>query len=500
MTSTKLTPAVIYLRLSDFRDENDDTFEARKAELEEFAASLSLRVIWVAIENDANGDGKARGASAYKTPIKVMTPSGLVEFRTDRPIWQAVIRDYLLTGQARVLLVSDDSRLTRNERDGLDLIDAARVSGASVVAPDDAWEARWILTDGGTDQEREALRDRINDARRYSADIAAKVRRGRRRWAGRSYQGGRRPFGYQVQQGTQQHQRNLVIDQAEATELRQAAFDLLHGVSLAAVLRGLTGRGVLTVTGAPWSTRTVRDMLLKAAVVGRQVRAGELVEAPWEAILDQPTQDRLRDLLTDPARRTANGGNLPRWLLSCFAECGVCHTPLKVGGAGRGRSAAYVGSVCGHVRRNAAQVDALITDLVLARLEMDDTADLLRPAPALLVDAEALRAERALLRRQRGALLAVFEGDQQALATIRGKDARLSQIEAALTSSSTPDPLEEFRGQPARTVWEGLGIARRRAVVQLLLAQVVVNRAGRGSRVVDPAAISIRWAEEVLAA
>ena len=80
------------------------------------------------------------------------------------------------------------------------------------------------------------------------------------------------------------------IDEAEATELRQAAFDLLHGVSLAAVQRGLIARGVATVTGAPWSTRTIRDMLLKAAVVGQQVRAGELVEAPWEGILSQATQ------------------------------------------------------------------------------------------------------------------------------------------------------------------------------------------------------------------
>ena len=112
MTSN-LTPAVIYLRQSDFRDETDDTFDARKAELEEFAASLGLRVVWVAIENDLNGDGRPRGASAYKTPIKVTTPNGLVEFRTDRPRWQEVIRDYLLTGQARVLIVSDDSRLAR---------------------------------------------------------------------------------------------------------------------------------------------------------------------------------------------------------------------------------------------------------------------------------------------------------------------------------------------------------------------------------------------------
>jgi site-specific DNA recombinase len=500
MTSTKLTPAVIYLRQSDFRDENDDTFAVRKAELEEFAASLGLRVVWVAIENDLNGDGKPRGASAYKTPVKVHTQAGLVEFRTNRPVWQQVIRDYLLTGQAKVLIVSDDSRLTRNERDGLDLIDAARVSGASVVAPDDNWEPKWILRDGGNDQEREALRDRINDARRYSASIAAKVKMGRRRWAGRSYQGGRRPFGYQVQEGTAQHSRNLVIDEAEATELRQAAYDLLHGVSLAAVERGLLARGVLTVTGAPWSTRTIRDMLLKAAVVGQQVRAGELVEAPWEAIISLATQAQLRDLLTDPDRRTNKGGNLPKWLVSCFAECGVCHTQLKVGGAGRGRSPAYVGSRCGHVRRAAQPVDDLIADLIIARLEEPDAADLLRPAPALVVDGEALRAERATLRRQRAALLAIFEGDKQAQAEIDRKAARLSQIETQLTTSSQPDPLEEFRGQPARTVWEGLSIARRRAVVQLLLAQVVINRAGRQGRVFDPETIRVRWVEEALAA
>jgi DNA invertase Pin-like site-specific DNA recombinase len=500
MTSSTLTPAVIYLRLSDFRDQTDDTFEARKAELEEFAASLGLRVVWVAIENDLNGDGKPKGASAFKTPVKITTPNGLVEFRTDRPRWQEVIRDYLLTGRAKVLVVSDDSRLARNERDGLDLIDAARVSKASVVAPDETWEPRWILRDGGSDAEQEALRDRIADARRYSASVRAKVKMGRRRWAGKSYQGGRRPFGYQVQEHTAQHQRNLVIDEDEALELRQAAFDLLHGVSLAAVERGLIARGVATVTGGPWSTRTIRDMLLTAAVVGQQVRAGERVDAPWEAIISQPDQDRLRDLLTDPSRRTHNGGNEPRWLVSCFAQCGICQGQLKVGGAGRGRSPAYVGSTCGHVRRQAKAVDDLISDLIIARLEEPDAADLLKPPPALLVDGEALRAERATLRRQRQALLAVFEGDSQAQAEIDRKAARLSQIETQLTTSSQPDPLEEFRGQPARTVWEGLSMARRRAVVQLLLAQVVILRAERKGSAFDPETIRVRWVEEALAA
>ena len=146
-----------------------------------------------------------------------------------------------------------------------------------------------------------------------------------------------------VQEGTAQHQRNLVQDPEEAQEVRQAAFDLLHGVSLAAVLRGLIGRGVVTVTGGPWSTRTIRDMLLSAAVVGQQVRAGELVEAPWEGILDQPTQDQLRDLLTDPARRTNKGGQPAQVAGVLFRGVRGLPHPPKVGGAGRGRSPAYVG-------------------------------------------------------------------------------------------------------------------------------------------------------------
>ena len=80
------------------------------------------------------------------------------------------------------------------------------------------------------------------------------------------------------------------------------------------------------------------------------------------------------------------------------------------------------------------------------------------------------------------------------------KAARLSQIETQLTTSSQPDPLEEFRGQPARTVWEGLSIARRRTVVQLLLASITIDRAGRRGSAFDPETIRVRWVEEALAA
>ena len=164
-------------------------------------------------------------------------------------------------------------------------------------------------------------------------------------------------------------------------EVKQAAYDLLHKVKLAAVLRGLNDRGVATVTGGPWSTRTIRDMLLRLLWSASRSAPGSWWRPPGRASSARPTQDQLRDLLTDPSRRTSKGGNLPKWLVSCFAECGVCHTQLKVGGAGRGRSPAYVGSVCGHVRRQAQAVDDLISDLIIARLGEPDVADL--PGPPL---------------------------------------------------------------------------------------------------------------------
>ena len=183
LTSIRTRQGIIYLRLSDFRDEDGVTFEMRERELRELAELVGVDVIAVVRENDVDADGRIKGASAYKTRRRVLAADGLATYRTDRAEFAAVLRR-IQRGRDMVLIVGDDSRLSRNERDGADLIDAVRDGHASVLAADDDGEPRWILRDGGSHAEVSALRDRINDARKYSADIAAKVRKGRRRWAG----------------------------------------------------------------------------------------------------------------------------------------------------------------------------------------------------------------------------------------------------------------------------------------------------------------------------
>jgi len=506
LATTPASEAIIYLRLSDFRDTDDTTFEVRERELRDLAAELGLAVRRVAIENDLNGNGRPRGASAYKTPRQVRTATGLITFRTRRPVYEAVVLEMQANPVPLVLIVGDDSRITRNERDGLDLLDAVRVSRASVVAPDDDGAAKWLLTNGGTDSQVRAFRDRITDARRYSDGVAANVRKGRRRWAGTSYQGGRRPFGYRVDTTTKAYERNLLVDPAEAKAIRHVADELLGGGTVAAAVRWLTEQRIRTVTGAAWTHSSVRDMVLKPAVAGLAVRAGQLVKAPWQPILKRERWEALCELLTNPDRRSSGAGNAPKWLVSLFATCGICGKPLSVGGAGRGRGPAYVGKVCGHVRRDAVAVDDHITSLVVARLSLPDVADILRPPARPDVDVDGLTHQRNQLADRRAKLGRMVAGgllDDEA--TIAAIAAQIAADDAAIgaqlaTAAAEPDVLEPFRGgDPAAQVWEALSVARRRQVVRKLLDAVVIERPAHRGPGFDPDAIKVRWNQALAA-
>jgi len=131
-----LGDAIIYLRMSDFRDEDFRTFPEREQQLRDFAAGLGIPAdrVRVAIENDAGNGGGYRPASAYKRPVRVTTATGLVTMRTRRPVFAQVLLD-LQTGKAGVLICDDVSRIARDERDALDLIDACELGKASAFSP-----------------------------------------------------------------------------------------------------------------------------------------------------------------------------------------------------------------------------------------------------------------------------------------------------------------------------------------------------------------------------
>jgi site-specific DNA recombinase len=493
---------IIYLRLSDFRDEDETTFTEREAELRDIADDLGVHVpegpAGVVIENDVSDPTrKARGASAYKATSRVHA-NGLVTYRTKRPAFAAVLQRLQNGSGGLVLIVGDESRISRDWRDGLDLIDACREGSASVVAPGDE-EPRWILTDGGTRSEVSAFKDRINDARKYSEDIAAKVRKGRKRWAGKSYHGGVRPFGFQHVPGTDQHKRTLAVDEAEAPLLRKAGDDVLKKVSLASIAASWRDNGVATTRGAKWTASTVRDVLVKPATAGLAVKNGEFIDAPWPAIIDRDKWEKIREVLTDPTRRTSPG-NTVRWLLSGLAVCGICGNAKTVHVTGANSNPSYVCS--GHMRRSARATEEFVERVIIARLGQPDIADLLKPVARPGTDTAKLRAELRELGRKKGQLTVLLtDGDLEAAdyaAAVRQIKRRMEAAQAQLSAATEPDQLAEFRdpAADAATVWEGLSLGRRREIIRLLMTVTLV-KAKRTGPVFNPDSIRIEWRSDL---
>ena len=500
-----MTTADLYLRLSDFRADDADSFPARETALRAKAADLGWTVGRVITENDLAEDGRRKPASAYKRQ-RVTGPDGRPLIRHGRPVyrvlrpgWQQVLTD-LGTGAARAVLAEDLDRVARDPRDIEDLIDAVAACGGHARS----LSGSLTLTSGGSSDQLAMARVMVTMAAKSSADTARRVADSRERLAGKSYQGGRRPFGYRPDPDAPPGAKTLIKVPAEAEVIGQAAADILdRGISLKAIARDLRDRRVPTVTGAAWTASTLRDALAKPAVAGIAVHTATVkdetggqrkvtTEHPgaWPAILDTGTWERLRDLFD--GRKTGTSPE-PRWLVSGYATCGPCGAPVKCTGSATRR--AYTCTAHGHVRRNAAEVDKRVRAAVVARMSLPDADVVLLPPPRPGVDAGALRAEAKRLETKAKRLTVMFTDDAitEAQFTSGTKDirARLAQIGAQLAASSKPDPLPEFRqGKPAAEVWDLMTLPRRRAVVRELMTVTILPAQRKGNRF-DPDSLDL---------
>ena len=417
----------------------------------------------------------------------------------DRPGFRSAVGD-LMTGRAHALLAEDLDRLARDPRDLEDLIDCAERKGA-VIRSLSAGEIHLDTGDG-----RAMARVVCAFSRKESEDKARRVADSRERLAGKSYGGGKRPYGYQPDPDAPQYRKTLIVVEAEAAVLRDAAAAILdRDISLKAIARDLRDRNVPTVTGTAWTASTLRDCLSKPAVAGiavhtkteRDAETGEehaiVTEHPgaWPAILERDTWERLCDLFT--SRKTGTSPE-PRWLVSCYAICGVCGGLTKCTGGSTRR--AYTCIEHGHVRRNAAAVDEYIAGVAVARLSQPDMAGLLRPPPRPGTDTAELRAEaRKLADRKRAQMRMHAAGDidDTNLATgLRAIRDRMAVVESQLAASDAPDPLAEFRDRRAAAVWEALTLPRKRAIVQLLMTVTILPVVKRGNQF-DEDSVRIEW-------
>jgi site-specific DNA recombinase len=483
----------LYLRLSDLRTE--EAFDKREAKLRTLADALGWKVFRVVVENDMipGRDGKVRPASAFKRR-KIKTPSGKVELRVVRPGFREVLDD-ITTGRVNGLLAEDLDRTVRDPRDLEDLLDACQMTGASARSI----SGSLTLTNGGTEAERSMARVMVAMANKASADTARRVAEGRERNWGESYQGGTRPFGFVAATDTDKHHRTLLIVPDEAEIIRNAAVDILdRGISLKAILRELRENNVPTSRGGQWNGRTLKQVLTKPTVAGLAPYKGQLKPAPWPAILERDVWERLCEKLNNPPA-DANRGNEPKHLLTGIAKCGICNDGTSVRANGSGTLRGKKGYQCekvAHIHRNIENVDAFVEAHIIARLSRPDVTDILRPPPRKGIDTAKLRGEAAALRQRKQRQMELHSAgvidDADLTAGMRAIRDRLDVVTAQLAAYNEPDPLAEFRTQPAETVWKSLSLPRRRAVVRLLVDVTLMPTARRGPGF-DPDSVRIEW-------
>jgi site-specific DNA recombinase len=127
------------------------------------------------------------------------------------------------------------------------------------------------------------------------------------------------------------------INSEEAEAVKQAASDVLAGLSLYAVAKRWNQAGlfpesrarVASGTDPAWSTRGVKDCLSNPRHAGLAIYRGEVIdgvaEIDWEPILDEETHISLKALFADPTRRSGDhkrGRKPGDQLLSTVAKCG----------------------------------------------------------------------------------------------------------------------------------------------------------------------------------
>jgi len=497
------TPLVwgAYLRISE--DPNDlrrGVNRQRDITAEEIArlGADPSTVVWYE-ENDTSAYKKRR--------VELTDPMGrkYVGYRVIRPVWADALHD-LRTGRINALAVYDLDRLARDPRDLEDAIEVVQHYGAvirSATSPID------LSTDDGQSWARGA----IAHANRSSADTSRRVRAAHQASAreGKAV-GGRRPFGYEDDKVTPR--------ETEAGLIREAAAEVLAGVTLTAIARRWNDLGVETVTGSgPWTSGKLLQLLRSPRIAGWRVyratgqkwspvptiavdKNGDPVRGQWEPIIDDATHKALVAALTGKPekRKRVPRRNTRTFLLTGLLRCGKCGQNSPMYGNRRSETAYYY--QCADIRCNNSGsgpgIDSWVSEIVVASSELVVTNTTATAPPAEItarlreldqhIDGTTEMIED-LMSAYRARKISAKVAFSNATQLEESRDAALAERET-LSEALAADSHEAIDQE----TWDGLDTDRRRAACERVLSAVYLRETGsKRGNVFDSSRLDAVW-------
>lgn len=284
-----------------------------------------------------------------------------------------------------------------------------------------------------------------------------------------------------------------VVHEPEAAVVRQVFARVLRGDALTRIAADLNAAGLKPRRGEGWThTGTLR--LINSPALGGLVEVdGELHDAAFDGVV---TAEIWRDARAALRRRPRGEARRPREKLTLLGGIMRCdeHGHTCYGGSAA-HAATYVAAGPGrcNVSITRAAADALVTEVVLRRLEQPDARDL------FCVGAEPSQAaaEAVELRRRRDEIAGLLADGLLSGSTARPRLEAIAERLAVLDAERRPRRVDESLFTSPRSTWGSWMPPQRREVVRILLASVSLRHVGPGGGPrADPTRIQIAWATE----
>jgi site-specific DNA recombinase len=412
----------------------------------------------------------------------------------DRPRYTAML-DAIRAGRVQAVAVWDQDRLVRDPMELEQFLVLCEVAGLHHLSTvSDEWDI-------GSGEGIMVARIKAAVAAEEVRKLTKRIRRKHLQLAegGELSGGGYRPFGYEADR--------LTIRPDEAALIRDAAARALAGDSIRSIVDEWRRAGVETVTGAAWSSTTVRRLLSSGRISGQREHHGEIVaEAVWPAIITPAQTARLRRILSDPARFVGGGVVARSYLLTGLMvcgrpECGAVMTTRPVVRKGH-RYRRYCCTVdrggCDRCGISAELAEEEVALLLVDNFEAGSVGRR-RAAQGHSDEVSTLSAERAAdvesleeLTHQRFVARSVdqasYSSARDALARrIAHADRRLDQLRRTdeLAPYATPGALA--------AAWEGLSFDRRRSILTATIDRITVAPTTRAGNKFDPDRLTVEW-------
>lgn len=302
---------------------------------------------------------------------------------------------------------------------------------------------------------------------------------------------GNRPYGYE------RVDDEVRIVEDEAIVLREAINRFIAGESWYAIARDFKSRGIVALSGRPFTYQNLRQRAINPALAGIRTYLGDVVteEGDWAPIIDKTTWERFQTALAVRHQRQGWDKKV-KYLGSGIYRCGKCGGAMKVSTDSKHPQRQRVYQ-CENldVRRRLEPVDALVEEMVLDRLSRPDILKLLSPSE----DVSALARESQEIRERMDGLAELFAEGVLSAAAVRAQKSKLEErlegLQARIAASEGGSIVNELvAAGDVRAYWRNrMPILDKRRIVDALVTVTIHPTKRGGNNAFRPEDVAIEW-------